>query len=289
MINKNVFAIAQKEAADHLRNTGFLVLLAVYTAIVFSSTYVYGSLSTEGSSALLSRMNIEMIARFIPLVGIVLGFDVVIRERRSGSMNVLLTHPLFRDYVIAGKMLGAMLVLAAIVIFSVFVSIGALLIFYGFSVEYAELGRLVLLIVLTFLYGSIFLEAAVLISTLAGTSTNSLTINVVIWLFICILYGVIIQAFVSLLPFSSLSGDVVVMQLLDLSPIHHYAEATMGVADFSFGGINSDPVIRGILDIEYTLYQSFAEFWMNIAVLIVTPIILFVAAFIEFLRKDITL
>ncbi|KPQ45104.1 MAG: putative ABC-2 type transport system permease protein, partial [Candidatus Methanoperedens nitroreducens] len=46
--------------------------------------------------------------------------------------------------------------------------------------------------------------------------------------------------------------------------------------------------IKGIFDTRFTLFQWFGEFWMNLTVLIVTPIILLIIAFIAFLRKDIS-
>ncbi len=110
MKSRNIFVIAQKESTDHVRDTGFLVLLATYTVIIFASVYMSGSLVHQESSALLGSINVKMLSRFAPLIGIVLGFDAVVREQKSGSLNVLLTHPLFRDHIIAGKLLGSMLV-----------------------------------------------------------------------------------------------------------------------------------------------------------------------------------
>jgi len=281
--------IAQKEVADYLRNSGFLVLLATYTLIVFASTYMYGSMKHQGSSVLLSSIHVGMIALFGPLIGIVLGFDAVVKERKSGSLNVLLAHPLFRDNIIAGKLLGSMLVLAAIIVFSVFVSVGTLLVFYGMEIGQAELIRIAVFTVLTFFYVSIFLGIAVFISTIVKDATNSLTYNVAVWLLIGVLFGAILKAVVVIVTGDTSNESVLITQLLYMSPLHHYAEAVLGKLDLSFGGFSSDPVIGGIFDTGYTLTQCMKEFWMNIFMLIVTPIVLLVMSFISFLRKDITL
>ncbi|MCQ1537200.1 ABC transporter permease [Methanosarcina sp. KYL-1] len=289
MKNNNVFVITQKEAADHLHNTGFLVLLATYTAIIFASTYMYGSLVHQNNSVLLSSINVKMISLFTPLVSIVLGFDAVVREQKSGSLNVLLTHPLFRDNVLAGKFLGSMLMVAAIIVFSVFVSVGTLLIFYGVEVGYIELIRIAAFTILTFFYAVTFLEIAVLISTMVKNATDSLTYNIVIWIFICVLFGAILKTVVAILTGQTATESVLITQLLNISPLHHYGEAVIGRADLSFMGVNVESTIGGIFDTEYTLTQCLVEFWMNIVVLIMTPIILFIIDFIIFLRKDITL
>jgi ABC-2 type transport system permease protein len=191
--------------------------------------------------------------------------------------------------VIAWKLLGLMLVLAAIIVFSVFVSVGTLLIFYGSEVGQTELIRIIVFTILTFLYVSIFLGIAVLISTMIKDATDSLTYNVIIWLFIGILFGGILKAVVAILTGDTSNEGILITQLLNMSPLHHYAEAVLGELDLSFGGFNSEPVIGGIFDTGYTLTQCLKEFWMNIVVLMVTPVILFIMAFITFLRKDITL
>ncbi|KKG12334.1 ABC transporter permease [Methanosarcina sp. 2.H.A.1B.4] len=289
MKNNNVFVVAQKEAADHLQDAGFLVLLATYTVIVFASTYMLGSLAHDDNSVLLSSIHVKIISQFTPLVGIALGFDAVVREKKSGSLNVLLTHPLFRDNILAGKLLGSTLLIAAIVVFSVFVSIGTLLIFYGVEVGYSELIRIAVFAILTFFYAVTFLGIAILISTIVKNSTDSLICNIVIWIFICILFGAILKTVVAILTGQTSNEGILITQLLNLSPLHHYAEAVTGRADLSFMGVNVEPIVRGIFDTRYTLTQCFREFWMNIVVLIMTPIILFIMNFITFLRKDITL
>lgn len=288
MKNNNVLVIAQKEAADHIQDTGFLVLLAAYTVIVFASTYMYGS-ANQDNPLLLSRINVKMISQFTPLISIALGFDAIVREQKSGSLNVLLTHPLFRDNIFAGKLLGSMLMVAAIIVFSVFVALGTLLVFYGIEIGYTELIRIAVFIIFTFFYAVVFLETAVLISTIVKNSTDSLTYNMVIWIFICVLFGAILKTVVAILTGQISNEGILITQLLNVSPLHHYGEAVIGRTDLSFMGVNVEPMIGGIFDTKYTLTQCLTEFWMNIIVLIMTPVVLFIIAFITFLRKDITL
>jgi ABC-2 type transport system permease protein len=230
-----------------------------------------------------------MISQFTPLLGIVLGFDAVVREHKSGSLNVLLTHPLFRDNVLAGKLLGSTLLIAAIIVFSVFVSVGTLLIFYGVEIGYMELIRVGVFTALTFFYAVTFLGIAILISTIVKNSTDSLISNIVIWIFICILFGAILKTVIAVLTGQTSNEGILITLLLNLSPLHHYGEAVTGRTDLSFMGVNVEPIIGGVFDTKYTLTQCLTEFWMNIIVLIMTPVILFIIAFITFLRKDITL
>jgi ABC-2 type transport system permease protein len=293
MKSRNMFVIAQKEVADHILDTGFLVLLATYTVILFASAYMAGSMMQHEGSTLLGGFgyitNIRMLSWFAPLIGIVLGFDALVREQKSGSLNVLLTHPVFRDNIIAGKLLGAMLVLAITIMFSVFVSVGTLLIFYGVEIGYVELIRIAVFTILTFFYASIFLGVGIIISTIAKNTTDSLIYNIIVWLSICVVFGAFIKTVVAILTGETSIEGGLITQLVNISPVHHYAEAAVGRVDLSFGGIGgTGSTIAGIFDTGYTLTQWLAEFWMNLVVLIITPIILLITAFIAFLRKDIT-
>ncbi|KPQ45124.1 MAG: putative ABC-2 type transport system permease protein [Candidatus Methanoperedens nitroreducens] len=91
----NVFVIAQKEFADNLYSMRFLALLSIVTLIIFSMSYRN---VTEGRNMFeIGFLGVaQIIGLFLPLLGIALGFDTIVKERKSGSLNVLLTHPIFR-------------------------------------------------------------------------------------------------------------------------------------------------------------------------------------------------
>lgn len=281
-----ISVLAKKELADCINDSGFIALLCVYTIIIFASSFMYGSIGSK--SGIPIPVNISMISQFIPLIGIALGFNAVMRERKSSSLNVLLTHPVFRDNIIAGKFLGSMFVLFLITIFSVLMSFAALLLFYGVNVEYTMLERLVFFILITFIYASIFLAIGIFFSIITESATDSLVCSIAFWLLICITFGSIIKAFTLLISGQMVTENPFAMQFLNLSPLHHYAKITCNALDFSFGGIRSDSV-GGIFDLSLTLTQCLIQYLSNIIVLVLTPVILYISCLIAFLRKDITL
>ena len=147
--------IAQKEFADNLWSPRFISLVSIFTLIVFSFSY----------RAVINGRNIfelgfldvtQIIAVFLPLLGIALGFDTIVKERKSASLNILLTHPVYRDNIITGKILGAMITLALVVCVAVASSVGTMLIISGVQVSWIELNRVLIFAVLTYLYLSIF-------------------------------------------------------------------------------------------------------------------------------------
>ncbi|MCL7411939.1 MAG: ABC transporter permease [Methanosarcinaceae archaeon] len=288
----NVFVIAQKEFADIITNPLFLMLIATYTLIILSFSYkgvIFGEDMGEQNILMFSFRSITRQVGWLgPLIGIVLGFDAVIRERKSGSLNVLLTHPVFRDNIITGKLLGITGTLFLVIMFSVTVSLGAILIASGVQVSEMELIRIATFAISIFFYVLIFSGIAVLVSIIANDAADSLIYNVIIWLATCIVSGAIIIAFAAIITGQS-SPYELASELIKLSPLHYYSEAAAGRIDLSWGGINNEPVNAGIFDTRFTLTQWFSEFWTEITVLIVTPITLLIISFIAFMRKDITL
>lgn len=295
---KNSIVIAQKEFADNIFSPVFLVLLITFTLIILSFSYESGleaeSFTKEGSLLMAGFSGVtKIIGWFSPLIGVVLGFDAIVKERKSGTLNVLLTHPVFRDNIIIGKILGAMITLSLVMIISTIISISSLLLILGGTINGMEMSRLFLFIVITFFYSLIFLGISVILSIVVKEASDSLVYNVVFWLGFCAVFAAISVASAIILTgqpirIGSTSFELA-LNLANISPLHHYAEAAAGQGYLGWGGFGTEPAtIKGILDTRFTLSQWFSEFWMNLTVLIVTPIILLIIAFIAFLRKDIS-
>ena len=295
---KNALVIAQKEFADHLWSPRFITLLSVFLLIIFSFSY----------KAALAGLNIfkmgfldvsQIIAVFLPFLGLALGFDAVIKERKSGSLNVLLTHPIFRDDIISGKILGSLATLALIIGISIIASVGTMLFISGMQINLLEIERILIFAILTFIYISTFVGISILISIYSKSTTSSLTYSIVVWINSIVVFSAIVAVIASIVTGQSyldLGRNQHVLELnADLqkfSPIHHYAEAVSGVPSLSWGGVSSDSGADkslGIFDTRHTLEQWLEEYWSNLVVLITLPIALFTVSFMVFLRKDITM
>jgi ABC-2 type transport system permease protein len=288
---KNILQIAQKEFADLVSSPLFLMFTVTYTLIVlvFSlrSVYLY---EIMGNLTLMSGLRgiVQQIGWFVPLIGIALGFDTMIKERKSGSFNVLFTHPVFRDNIIAGKIAGIIGTLFIVIVFSTLVPVGIILVYTGTVINTLEFTRILIFTGLTFLYALAFAEIAMLISIIAKESEDSLVYNILIWLLICIVSGSIIVSVTSAVTGQSdISG--LAYDLISATPLHHYSEVALGKTDLSWGGISNNPTIYGIFDTGFTLDQWFHEFWLNVLYLALAPIVLLILCFIVFLRKDMTI
>ena len=218
------------------------------------------------------------------------------KERESGSLNILLTHPLFRDTIITGKILGAMMTLALVVCVSIVTVVGTILVISGTELSLLMLKRLLIFTILTYLYISIFMALGILTSVVSKNSTNSLIYDIAVWLGLCVAFGMIVSTTASIttghMPLDLNDNDHFLELNADiqkLSPGHHYAMSVRGVPSLSWLGVSSERAsVHGIFDTEHTLEQWWNELWTNVIILLVTPIILIIISFITFLRQDIS-
>ena len=293
---RNALVIAQKEFADNVWSPRFIMLILIFTVIVFSFSYRAGMHSGDSIFHGSFIDVAQVIAVFLPLMGIALGFDAMIKERECGSLNVLLTHPVFRDNIITGKILGSMITLALVVCVSIVTVVGTMLMISGTEVCLMELNRLFIFTILTYLYLSIFMALGILTSIISKSATNSLIYGIAVWLGLCVVSGLIVASIASIatgqMPLDLGNNDRFLelnADLQKLSPTYHYAEAVMGVPGLSWGGVLSGmPTVYGIFDTEHTLKQWWNEYWTNIVILLITPAILLIMSFIIFLRQDIS-
>ncbi|KKG12343.1 ABC transporter permease [Methanosarcina sp. 2.H.A.1B.4] len=300
---EKALVIAQKEFADRLWSPIFLSLLGTLIIAIFAVTYrevlqteLYsqiGQIPVPSSAVLEGFYSTSlMMTWFGPLVGIALSFDSVIKERKSASLNVLLTHPVFRDTIILGKMLGAVLLLLVVMMASTGISLGTIILLLGSKVSAMELSRIAVWFILTFLYALVFLGIGLVCSIYVREATDSLVYNIVIWLTLSIMFSWILKFLsYSLEPVVSAGVQDITDSLLALSPMHHYAELSTGKTGLGWGaggGSYGRDSMEGILDIRFTLAQWLKEFWTNLVVLFIAPLLLLITAYLKFLREDIS-
>jgi ABC-2 type transport system permease protein len=110
--------VYRKELEDHFSSTRSILLLTLILMVGLVTAFMAGSglksalegmakpslvflLLFTSTGALFSLA--QFIAFFGPLIGMVLGFDAVNRERQSRTLSKLLSQPIYRDAVINGK------------------------------------------------------------------------------------------------------------------------------------------------------------------------------------------
>jgi ABC-2 type transport system permease protein len=193
-----LLAVYRKELADHFSSYRFVILFALIAMVSFITTYMAGiSLrehiegqrpgfiflmlySTPG--ALFSMA--QFVAFFGPLIGIVLGFDAINRERVQGTLIKVVSQPIYRDAVINGKFFAGVTLISIMVVSIVLVISGFGLTLLGVVPGIEEILRLFIFVVISIFYISFWMGLAILFSIVFRSIATSALASVAVWIFL---------------------------------------------------------------------------------------------------------
>ena len=246
----------RKELEDHFSSTRSILLLTLILMVGLVTAFMAGSglkAALEGmakpslvflllftsTGALFSLA--QFIAFFGPLIGMVLGFDAVNRERQSRTLSKLLSQPIYRDAVINGKFLAGMTTIAVMLTAIMLLISGIGLLELGVVPGWEEVGRLVVYLVISIVYIGFWLALAILCSIVFRGMATSALATIALWIFFAFFMALgarLAADVIAPLPSGSnvnpeavLQNDLVRSRVALLSPITLYSEATGIVLD----------------------------------------------------------
>jgi ABC-2 type transport system permease protein len=251
-------AVSRKELEDHWSSTRFLLLLTLILMVSLIMSVMTGqSLRKElegtarptlvflllftSTGAVFSFT--QFVAFFGPLIGLVLGFDAINRERTARTLPKLLAQPIYRDAIINGKFLAGMTTLA-LMLLSLLVLIGGLgLSVLGVVPGGEEVGRLAVYFLVSLCYIGFWLGVSILASVLFRSMATSALAVLALWVFLAFfvpLAAKVVADGVTPLPASVASAEDMDRVLRHhqtnqavsyLSPMALYTDATAVVLD----------------------------------------------------------
>ncbi len=246
----------RKELEDHFSSTRSILLLTLILMVGLVTAYMAGTglkkdlegmakpslvflLLFTSTGALFSLA--QFIAFFGPLIGMVLGFDAVNRERQSRTLSKLLSQPIYRDAVINGKFLAGLTTIAVMLVAIMLLISGIGLLELGVVPGWEEVGRLLVYLVVSVVYIGFWLALAILCSVLFRGMATSALATIALWIFFAFFMalGARLAADViapvpsgsNVQPEAVLQNDLVRSRVALLSPITLYSEATGIVLD----------------------------------------------------------
>ena len=196
---QGLLAVYRKELADHFSSYRFIILFALIAMVGFITSYMAGiniRESLEGVArpkflflmlfnlpgALFSL--VQFVAFFGPLIGLVLGFDAINRERAHGTLIKLISQPIYRDAVINGKFLAGVTTISIMLVSIVLVISGFGLLLLGVVPGVEEIGRLFSYLVISIFYISFWLGVSILFSIVFKSIATSALTSVAVWIFL---------------------------------------------------------------------------------------------------------
>jgi len=190
--------IFKKELADHFSSYRFMILFALIAMVSLIMAYMVGlNIKNElegvakprfvflmlftSQGALFSL--VQFVAFFGPLIGLILGFDTINRERNEGTLSKLLSQPIYRDAVINGKFLAGVMTITIMMVSIVLVVTGLGLKIVGVVPGVEEIWRILIYLVISIIYISFWLGVAILFSILFRSIATSALAGLAVWIF----------------------------------------------------------------------------------------------------------
>ena len=311
---KNPFwVIVAKEVSDHMRSWRALILIIIIALTCMGSLYT--ALSNIGdaikpndpdSSFLFLKLftvsdgTLPSFGVFIsflgPLLGIAMGFDAINSEQNKGTLSRLLSQPIYRDYIINAKCMGALIVISLMLFSLGFLVMGFGLIFIGIPPTAEEFMRVIFFLLVAVVYVALWLNLAIFFSIRFKQPATSALSCIAVWLFFSVFYNIILNMIgkalspsAYALPEQVAAYQRFMLNLLRFSPAELFNEATMTLlmpSVRSIGPLTMEQV-HGAIPSPLSLEQSLLVVWPQLTGLIAITVIFFALAYVSFMRKEI--
>jgi ABC-2 type transport system permease protein len=312
---RGLAAILKKELADHFSSYRFVILFALIAMISLITAYMVG-IKIRGAEGQVKPQFVflmvftergamfslvEFVAFFGPLVGLILGFDTINRERNEGTLSKLLAQPIYRDVVINGKFLAGVFMITVMLVSIVLVITGLGLLLIGIVPGLEEIWRILIYLVISVVYIAFWLAVAILFSIIFRSTATSALASLAVWIFfsffVTIGASILANALASeaeLNPKAAARKVAAVRYVALASPMELYSDATATVIDPTRRSARS-AVPGGPLEAlsmtrfsgPLPLDQSLLVVMPHIISLLAVTVICFAVSYAVFMRQEI--
>jgi ABC-2 type transport system permease protein len=303
--------VVAKETADHLSSARMRILEALVFLTALYSAYlaIRAIRETIGESPFLFLRLLTMtqdplpfsfiglLGFLIPLVAIALAFDAVNGEFNRRTLSRVLAQPIYRDALLMGKFLGALLSLSIALIALWLLVIGLGLLLLGLPPSTEEMVRMLGFLVATVAYGGVWLALALLFSVIFRAPATAALAALGTWLLFSLFWSVITPIVTALIagPPEGILGPRLIYlnteQIIDrLSPNTLYAETALALlqpATRALGPVLMSQLQGAVLGAPLPVTQSFVLIWPQLTGLIAATILIFAIAYVLFQRQEI--
>ena len=307
---KGLSVVAFKEAADHMASPRMhlVMLLVILTAIgsiygaigqiketVGQDPFLFLRLFTTARDPLPSFM--AFLGFLLPLIGIALGFDAVNGEYSRRTMSRILSQPIYRDALLAGKFLGALMVIAICLVTLWLMISGMGILLLGLPPSGEEVLRSFAFLLTSLVYSGVWLAASMLFSTLFRAPATSALAALTLWLVLTLFWGMLAPlvagAFVPVDPFdpsTAVHQAEIAHALARLSPSTLFGEVTLALlnpATRALGIIFYSQLQGAVMGAPLPFGQSAILIWPQLASLIAGMLVVYTIAYLSFQRQEI--
>ncbi|MGK9165523.1 ABC transporter permease [Inquilinus limosus] len=305
-----VGTVLAKETADHLTSVRMRLLEALVFLTALGATYaalrsirdtvgqdpfLFLNLFTLSQAPLPSF--VAILGFLVPLVAIALSFDAVNGEFSRRTLGRLLSQPIYRDGLIFGKFAAALLtlVIALVALWLAVIGLGILLL--GLPPSTEEIVRMAGFLLATIVFGGVWLAVGLLFSTLFRSPATAALSALAVWLVVGMFWAPITSMIADLVsgPLMGPMGPNIehvetARALSRISPNGLFAEITVALlnpATRTLGPVLYSDLDGALIGAPLPAGQSFLLVWPQFPALIAAVIVLFVLAYLVFLRQEV--
>jgi Cu-processing system permease protein len=186
---KTIGILAAKEFRDGIRNRWVAAAVLLLGTLALTLSFLGSAPTGELKVTLLdvSVVSLTSLSMYlVPLIALMLAFDSLVGEFENGTMLLLLTYPVQRWQIIAGKFAGHCAILMVAILLGYGATLGVLVWSNegdptGWQTYAAMMGS-------TLLLGCVFLSIGYLISSLARERSVAIGSAVATWLVLVVFY-----------------------------------------------------------------------------------------------------
>ncbi|MFO7984689.1 MAG: ABC transporter permease subunit [Desulfatiglandaceae bacterium] len=316
---QGLFAVFKKELQDHFGSFRFAILFALIAMVSFITSYMAAMHLSENLEELSSIRfpflmlfstpgalfsMVQFVAFFGPLIGLVLGFDAINRERTQGTLIKVVSQPIYRDAVINGKFLAGVVTISIMLTAIVLVIAGFGLAIVGVVPGVGEIWRLFIYLVISIIYVSFWLGISILFSILLRSIATSALTSIALWIFLSFFVSLGAEAIAnSVAPVDSkkeMQPEVVlknarIKKMVSLcSPMVLYSDATATIIDPMRNTTRSlvlmgpmEELLSSRFQNPLALTQSIFVVLPYITVLIAITLVCFTVSYLVFILQEI--
>ncbi len=312
--------VAGKEFGDHLLSARFVVLvlvlgLAAAIPLYFAAGTIREVASTVTDSQAIfialfwlapsvdGQITLPSVSGFLayvaPLLGLAFAFDAINGERTEGTLPRLLSQPIHRDDVVNGKFVAGLAVIGLVLV-SVVGAIAAFgLIRLGIVPAAGEVLRIVLWVLITFIYVSLWLAFGMLLSVVVRRAATSALIGFGAWLLFTFFGGLIVSLVGGVI--APLTGGAeeqlrsigIQETIRRFLPDTLYREASLTLLNPQVTTVSTPATIGGYEQAQQripsllSLDQSFILVWPQVVALVAITVACFALAYVQFMRQEV--
>jgi ABC-2 type transport system permease protein len=312
--------VAAKEFGDHLLSARFFVLVIVLGLAAAIPLYFAAAAIREVASGVTDSQAIFIalfwlapdvggqitlpsvtgfLAYVAPLLGLAFSFDSINGERAQGTLPRLLSQPIHRDDVVNGKFVAGLAVIALVLVTVVGAIAAFGIIRLGIVPAPAEILRIVLWLLVTFVYVSLWLAFGMLLSVAVRRAATSALVGFGAWLLLTFFGGLIVSLIGGMIAPVAGSAEEVLRNngiqegLRRLLPDTLYREASLTLLNPQVTSVSTPATIGGYEQAQQripsllSLDQSFILVWPQVVALVAMMVACFALAYVLFMRQEV--